>query len=597
MAPSTWDGVLRSRIRRRRALAATGLFSSGALLLAACGGGNSDREVVDRGLLTPLEDTSSKAQRGGTLHSNIANTVSLDPITGLHGGFKVQNSPLFNRLFQGVPGILEPSDGEITGDAAESWEMSPDGLQLTIRLRHNLGTDPRPPVNGRMLTAEDVLWSWNLFAAQSTVRATMVNSVDPNSPVTGVRAPDNRTIVYSLAAPSTLLLGYLTDGFYFWIIPSEAETQYDRRNEAHGAGPWFNERFEPDVGFRMRRNPNYYDSRLPYYDGIEVVVLTEPAALLAQFEAARIDISSTIYANAGITNDNVLEVHQRHPSTTLFAVPSPSAGRHLWVGYADHSPFRDIRMRKALSMSMHRDDLAEHFTSAIKMTQMGVPTEPTIVSHLAPFYPGAADLRDRVFDRSRAHFEYNPTEARALIRAAGREGENIDVMYSSGQERDGNVMAEQVRQSGQPVTERVLDINQEFVPMVTRARGNHAFVAMHTLLQGYTSAHFVYTNLHPTPETTAIRSRNDFPELTNLADSILKEFDNERRDELARQWMIQAAVDLPTIPVGATGPAYNLAWPWVANAGVFERWLGSSVNNVEVFRHYWYDQSKGTRPS
>lgn len=606
MQSNPWQIVLKNRISRRRSLALAAGAPAGALFLAACGRGGNGRNgdeasptPASEGFLTPLSDSSAEAVRGGTLRTNIANTVSLDPITGLHGGYKVQNSPLYNRIFQGVPGILERSRGEITGDAADRWEMSPDGLELIVTLRPNLGTDPRPPVDGRMLDAEDIRWSWELFASESTVRAALVNDIDPTSPVTGISAPDEHTVIFHLAAPSALLEGYLADGFYFWIIPREAEDQYDPRNEAHGAGPWYNDRFEPDVAFRMVRNPNYYEPDLPYLDSVEIPVLGEQAALLAQLEAGQIDISSTVYGNAGITNENVLDVYNRHPEMTLFGLPSASTGRHLWVGYGDDSPYRDIRMRQALSMLMNRADLAEYFTSADRLTRAGLPTEPTWVSHLAHFYPGSADLRDSVFDASRSFLEFNPEEAQKLMAAAGWEGLSTEVMYSSGAltERDGNVIAEQLRQNGLTISERVLDINQEFSPNVTRIRGNHSSIAMHTLLQGYTARHLIYTNLHPTPETTAIRSRDDFPELTELADAILTEFDDERVHALAHEWMVRAAADLPTIPVGSVGYDYHVAWPWLRNAGVFQRWLGSSVNNVEVFRHYWYDASKDTRTS
>ena len=39
--------------------------------------------------------------------------------------------------------------GDVEPDGAESWEMSPDGLTFTFKLRGNLKLDPRPPTNGR----------------------------------------------------------------------------------------------------------------------------------------------------------------------------------------------------------------------------------------------------------------------------------------------------------------------------------------------------------------------------------------------------------------------------------------------------------------
>ena len=128
-------------------------------------------------------------------------------------------------------------------------------------------------------------------------------------------APDKNTVVVKLAFPTILVLGYLTDGLYFWILPRESEDRYDPRNEAHGAGPWYIDSYQQGIGARLVRNPNYYDSALPYLDSIEAVPLTEPAATLAQLEAKNLDISK-LFTSAGLTNNNVVEVRQRHPELT-----------------------------------------------------------------------------------------------------------------------------------------------------------------------------------------------------------------------------------------------------------------------------------------
>jgi ABC-type transport system substrate-binding protein len=49
-----------------------------------------------------------------------------------------------------------PPVSAITGDAAESFETSPDGLTLTLKLRQNHKFDPRPPTNGRAMDTTDV---------------------------------------------------------------------------------------------------------------------------------------------------------------------------------------------------------------------------------------------------------------------------------------------------------------------------------------------------------------------------------------------------------------------------------------------------------
>ena len=61
----------------------------------------------------------------------------------------------------------EGRNGPIAGEAAESWEFSPDGLTLTLKMRPNHAFDPRPPTSGRAMTAYDVKFSWDRFLTYS----------------------------------------------------------------------------------------------------------------------------------------------------------------------------------------------------------------------------------------------------------------------------------------------------------------------------------------------------------------------------------------------------------------------------------------------
>jgi ABC-type transport system substrate-binding protein len=76
---------------------------------------------------------------------------------------------------------------EITGDLAESWEWSPDGLKLTMKIRPN-GWAPLPPLNGRPVTMEDILWTMQRFFKEGSNRADYLNSLNPQAPVLDVNA-------------------------------------------------------------------------------------------------------------------------------------------------------------------------------------------------------------------------------------------------------------------------------------------------------------------------------------------------------------------------------------------------------------------------
>jgi ABC-type transport system substrate-binding protein len=80
-------------------------------------------------------------------------------------------------------------------DFAESWEISPDGLQITMKLRANAKWHNKAPVNGRAADSSDVLFSWNRYTTNAPLRGLVSNSANPQAPVLSMAATDARTVV------------------------------------------------------------------------------------------------------------------------------------------------------------------------------------------------------------------------------------------------------------------------------------------------------------------------------------------------------------------------------------------------------------------
>src|SRR6185436_14019157 len=88
--------------------------------------------------------------------------TTLDVLATSRGaGYGGPGAPAYSRLLKEKEFFGKPKSPEFVGDAAESWELSPDGRQMTLKLRGDVKFDPRPPVNGRVLDADDVVFSWN----------------------------------------------------------------------------------------------------------------------------------------------------------------------------------------------------------------------------------------------------------------------------------------------------------------------------------------------------------------------------------------------------------------------------------------------------
>jgi ABC-type transport system substrate-binding protein len=591
-----WSSFTSKRRSRRRLLtgAMTGAAAVGALSLVGCGsaGGNkANSESKSQGLLTPLKNRSSEAAPGGKYAGTASNIANVDPISSPSTLTRIALNLAFTRLFKIKPGVLEPSKGEPEGDLAESWELSNDGLQLTVKLRKNAGTDPRPPVNGRMIDAQDVLYSWKRFSETSSVRGSVVNSIDKNAPIESVSAPDASTVVFKFAFPSVITMDYLVDGFYFWVIPRDADGKYDSRNEAHGAGPYYMDEFVTGNRISLKKNPNFYGKPAPYLDEVQFFLLSEPAALLAQFEA------KAITDNGGVTNDNSNEVFKRHPEMVLYQDPLQVLGAMIRVGFAE-DPWKDVRVRRAASMSFNRADLAEYFTNSKKLEAQGLPSKASWTDHLSAMWPGISiDPEDpKVYGPNAANFQYNVAEAKKLLSAAGFAGKPINLRYdavSAAVQKNGTVFADQLRTAGWTVNEELVDRDTYYLPKVNRGKGNFEGLFHENYAYQLTPESFIYSSWHPSSASSLVRE-GDFPELTNRLNAITKEFDSKKRVGMVQDFARQAAADMPGLPVGSLSPAYRLAWPWIANIGVFKWWAGGAVaKNSEILPRFWYDKSKG----
>src|SRR6476469_2044472 len=158
-----WDGLTKQRISRRRALLASGTMLGGATLLAACGGkdeGSKSKQDASS-LITKVVDETKAAKAGGVFRT-IGNTdpPNLDPY-GTNTNPYAPNC--YNGLFRIKDGLLEPTKGEIEGDIVESWEISPDRLTITAKIKPAAMFAPVAPVNGRAVDARDVAFSWQRF--------------------------------------------------------------------------------------------------------------------------------------------------------------------------------------------------------------------------------------------------------------------------------------------------------------------------------------------------------------------------------------------------------------------------------------------------
>jgi peptide/nickel transport system substrate-binding protein len=235
--------MVAKRVTRRRGLAVTGAFATSAAFLAACGGDGGGESTPEppkgSGALSPIVDETKSVKRGGIFPAiQITPQPSIDP--HLVGGAVAFTWHAYSQLFRPKEGYMEPASGEFEGELAESWELSPDKTQITVKLKQGVKFAPKPPVNARDLDASDIIFSWNRFKSISPRAGELSNERSPNAPVLSLTQIDNRTISIKTKEPLATILGGFAGSLpgNFWIVPREAEdtSKLDLKGNSAGTG-------------------------------------------------------------------------------------------------------------------------------------------------------------------------------------------------------------------------------------------------------------------------------------------------------------------------------------------------------------------------
>jgi ABC-type transport system substrate-binding protein len=610
---SYWQHLTSSRLSRRRVLggaAAAGLGAA-AIGLAGCGGGSSSGGTSSvqesGGLLDRPVDTTAKMKKGGTYKSVFisANPPTLDPHTSQ--GFTTLTAIAaytYPRLMRfKTAKYPNRAVGEVEGDLAESYEYSPDKLQVTLKLRQGLKWENKPPVSARTIDAQDVLWNWQKFSTVGVRNGDLAYSTaNPNSPVESVTAPDDKTIIIKMHAPDASVLQLFASMNIFYVIPREAESGFDSRNQVIGYGPWLLENYTPSGGIYWKKNPDYYIKGVPNFDRIEQPQVLEYAQRLAQFRAG--NIWPTI-----ATQDDVLQLKKDVPQTSIRQSgafgPTPV---FVSFGYEGDSPFKDQRVRQGMALLPDRETFLDTLANRKKFRDAGLPVTTRYNTVVGAGWEGYwIDPQDAKSFGPNARFltEFNIAEAKKLFSAAGFPNGFSSKMYwpinvyGSTFENAAGVLTGMWADGGLKIQSTPLDYQSDYIPNVyysyqgTSTKGFNGMMWRAEL--GYpTCVSQLFANLHK----DGGRYRGVSPDGNNakqgdpyLNDTIVKakqEFDLKKQQDLVHDIIKYVAGQSYAIPESWTSTlVFENWWPVTGNQGVFNTANGGNPV-VEVYAPTWW---------
>jgi oligopeptide transport system substrate-binding protein len=313
-------------------------------------------------------------------------------------------------LFEGLTAVDEKTSQAVPAQA-RTWEVSPDGLAWTFHLREGLRWS-----NGEPLTADDFVASWKRILSPS-LGAEYANLLYPienaeafnqgtvkDSATLGLSAPDPLTVKVVLERPIPYFPVLVAQPPWYPVnlrvldrfgARAKRGTLWTRPGNLVGNGPFTLDDWVPNARITVTRNPAYWNAATVTLRKIVFFPTEDPETEERDFRAGQLHVTYSLPVAK-------VEAYRRDAPARLRV--DPFLQTFFLRFNVKRPPFDDPRVRRALSLAINRDIIAERVLSG------GNPAAHS----LTPPDCGGYTARARV--------DLDAEHARGLLAAAGHSG-------------------------------------------------------------------------------------------------------------------------------------------------------------------------------
>lgn len=247
-------------------------------------------------------------------------------------------------------------DGSLQPGQAESYEVSEDGLTWTFHLRDGLKWS-----DGTDLTANDFVYSWKrvcdpmVAAPYADTVLSMVagyeDAIAGNLDALQVAAPDDKTFVVTLANNCSFFGSLAAFATLSPVQQATVEANGDAwavSAETYiGNGSFYIAEWVPGSYILMKKNPNYWNAAAIKLDGIKFNLIEDANASYTAYQSGEIMMIKDVPTEEIPSLEGNPEFHV-----------DPIIGTYYINLNCDRDIFKDAKVRKALSLSIDRDYVA-----------------------------------------------------------------------------------------------------------------------------------------------------------------------------------------------------------------------------------------------
>src|ERR1700704_217155 len=245
--------------------------------------------------------------------------------------------------------------GKITGELAETYEVSPDGLKMTFRLRKDAKFQDGTPV-----TAEDVKWSLDRVVTAPVLGKAQLLTGSMTS-ADQFKVIDPLTFEVTLPKPDKLALPNLATVYPIIINSKVAKANATAedpwaiawlKKHTAGSGAYMIENFRPGEQVIMKRNEawNRGSPENPaFFKRVIVQSVPEPATRANLVERGDADLVIDLQAS---------DVQSLEGKGTLRVVSTPQYNAVTFISMNNQiPPFDNANVRRAIAYALPYDDM------------------------------------------------------------------------------------------------------------------------------------------------------------------------------------------------------------------------------------------------
>ena len=293
-------------------------------------------------------------------------------------------SPYGQAAYDGL--LRAEPDGTIVPWLATKWSYNTDKTVLTMTVRNDVTF-----TDGTKFDAN--------VAAQNLLRFRDGNSANKSFlvNVADAKASDPKTLVITLKQPDPALLTYLTQNAGLEESP-KAFSSSTIKTVPVGSGPYVMDTKDTVVGssYVFTKNAKYWAPKTVSYDKLVLNVYSDPTSLLNAIKGGQV--------NAANTGDNNSLDQIKAAGFTVDPQQFNWTGLILFDRSGASNPaLKDVRVRQAINYAFDTKSL-------LKTVGKGYGTTTTQI------FPTNSPGYDKSLD---SYYAYNPTKAKALLKAAG----------------------------------------------------------------------------------------------------------------------------------------------------------------------------------